>query len=288
MEMQQALQGLEKRIRADYRYVDGEMAAYLNFICSKERESQGQLFGHLIQFHGMLESNGDRNDDTFIGNDRWQKVVTGMKPKWEEICDKVLKVEAPLTPEDVGEIIADAIEKEKKDVKKRAILSWILRYGRPGFVPYVVLPEISSKAKEVGPFELDELNGTVREALQKVKAIHKSPLFKTPLMEAAAIQEILDGIEDPMQRAVVLSTYALASGHEVKTSIRIMGIPGGLSEMLAGSGLFEALMESRRGPGLGGLFEALTDDDEEPNCAECEIRLSCTFPAAKKWRAENA
>lgn len=243
MEMHEALQGLDKRIGTDYRYVDGEMAAYLNFICNKERGTQGQLFSHLIQFHGILESNGDRNDDTFIGNEKWKNIVIGMEPKWEEIRDKVLYAETPLKPEDVGELIAEAVGAEKKDVKKRALLSWVLKYGEPSFVPYVVVPDISSKAKGVSPFDLDDMKEDAKDALQKIKAIRKSPLFSTPLMQAAAVQEILAGIEDPMQRAVVLANYA-RPGRTVETHIGIMGMPRSLIEMLGGeSGLIERLME---------------------------------------------
>ncbi len=232
--MQLALQCLEKRMMTNYDHPDGEMAAYLRLICRQGREMQSKLFGHLIQFHGMLELNGDRNDDTFIGNEKWQKQVTGMEPKWEEIRDKVLGAETPMMPEGVGNIIAEAVESEKMDVKKRALLSWILRHDDSGFVPYVVMPKISIKTMELGTLELYELSNSVEGALKKVRAIRKSPLLaRGSLTESAAIQEVLSKIKDPMKRAIVLndaySDISKYGGFELPVGImKMLGDPLGM------------------------------------------------------------
>ncbi len=262
MVMQESIPDLEKLIRTNY-YVDSEMAAYLDFICSKDRKAQGQLFGHLIQFRGIMEPNGDLKDNTFIGNDEWRNAVIDMEAKWKEIRDNVLEAEVPLAPEQVGEIIAEAVGSEQKEIKKMALLSWVLQYGKPGFVPYVTVPELANKARNVGLFELYELSNAVKETIQRVKAICISPLFKTPLMKAAALQVVLDEIEDPMQRAVVLATYVHVFVPKTETPIGIAGTVDDLDKVLS-----EALSEFH-------------------GCSGCDERGTCNLPHAKIWRAEN-
>jgi hypothetical protein len=232
MKMKDALQGLEKRMETKYSHIDGEMNAYLSLICRQGREMQSKLFGHLIQFHGMLKPNGNLNNDTFIGADKWNKMVTGMKSKWEEIRNKVLGAETPMMPEEVGEIIADAIESEKKGLKRRVLLSWILRHDDSGFVPYVVVPKISIKARETGIFELGEMSSEVNEAIERVRTICKSPLLKDPLMEAAAVQEVLSKIKDPMKRTIVLTMYLKNSRGRVDPLVKMLGVPKSLFDQI--------------------------------------------------------
>lgn len=270
MEQHEAIQGLENAMRTNYQYVDGKMSAYLNLIATADQGMHPVLFGHLTQHEGLLETNGSVNDDTYCGQSKWQKACTAVESKWEELRDKVFSTEVSMTSEQVGELIIETLGTEKKDLNKRALLSWVLEYGDPSFIPYVEVKGLPLQAKGLSGSGLIEIRDELENEIDQIRAIRKSPMMRSPLMEAAAIQEVLDGIEDPLKRAMA---NALADSTKNTDPVHIIGMlsmMGGHSESL-GSDFLEAVTSSLMGE----------------KCAKCDKRGDCPLPMAENYRSEH-
>jgi hypothetical protein len=239
MEFQENIRALNILMVANYQYLDIEMSAYLGIICNNEIKTQEKLFGHLIQFHWILGFRESIMESTFIDKESWIDALNRTESKYNTILDAVLERGVSLKPEEVGRDIADAIEAEENEYDKQALLAWILFYGRE-FVPWVTLPESFNIPRGMNPSEISALQVKLEEPINRINAINQAPLLKVPLMQAAALDKILEGITEPMERAFLIGIFASIVGPSINPHIKVMGIPVSIDKL---SRYFERLEE---------------------------------------------
>ena len=232
--LQAVIPGLESVMRTEFKYADGESSALLKFITKQEDGLWPGLFGHLISKMGLLPPNGNRNDDTHHGETKWDLLVTEMYPEYHRLQKAVLEAETPPEAEMVGQMIVDRLKGNVKRKKWAPFLFIILRHGKPSFVPYVKPTGLALEVRKMSEEQLEALNEECYDIIDTVRTVRMSPVMNSPVMETAAIQEILEGIKDPVKRAIVSAVGEGYISNKVSCEVTFVGIPGVLMDDLKG------------------------------------------------------
>jgi hypothetical protein len=275
MTIEQAIEGLNKILGRLFKFREREASALLNFILNQHESMHPELFTHLVTKYGLVIKGGERDSKTSYSSEskksKWNRMMVESRPKCEEIHRKIMEADVQPEPEVVGRMVMEAVKSERDKTRRYALLARLfMGEYKYSFIPYVKLSDAALKAKETPIEEKLRHDPIIDEAVERIRAIRMSPVYSNSLLEAAGIQDVLNGIENPVKRAIAgaISYVDLGMPRVLSTEINIVGVPPGMADGLNEIiGKVEKVREDLAGRGLfrGGLFGGFGSPTEGPD-----------------------
>ena len=196
--------GLEKVMRKRFIRKDREMTDILKYIYSVAETEHARLFSHLVRLFGLLPEDGEIVSDGCMEENKWYAISLTLSSDAKNFVSGVLGDN--LEADDIGELLKEKLASLQGIENQAAFLNLVLRQPN-GIAPYMKLPDIGKKyANDESVTEkLFKRHEYIKAKAAEIKAVKdKMHIFRSNLMRNAAIMEIISGVEDILEREVLL------------------------------------------------------------------------------------